>query len=60
MVTIRDTNVRGNDLQLPINDLLYIEAQKNNVLVCYTKEGKTSSTELHTTLANVLTDLKAY
>jgi len=59
-VTIRDTNVRGNDLQLPINNLLYIEAQKNNVLVCYTKEGKTVSTELHTTLANVLNDLKAY
>jgi len=30
------------------------------VLVCYTKEGKTVSTELHTTLANVLNDLKAY
>ena len=26
-VTIHDTNVRGNDLQLPINELLYIEAQ---------------------------------
>ena len=60
VVTIRDTNVRGNDLQLPINDLLYVEAQKNNVLVCYTKEGKTSSTELHTTLANVLSELQEY
>jgi DNA-binding LytR/AlgR family response regulator len=60
VVTIRDTNVRGNDLQLPINDLLYIEAQKNNVLVYYTNEDKTSNTELHTTLANVLSDLKEY
>jgi membrane protein implicated in regulation of membrane protease activity len=37
-VTIHDTTVRGNDLLLPINDLLYVEAQKNNVSVCYVKE----------------------
>lgn len=59
-VTIHDTNVRGNDLQLPINDLLYIEAQKNNVAVSYVKEGKIVTTELHTTLAAVLDDLKDY
>ena len=59
-VTIHDTNVRGNDLQLPINDLLYIEAQKNNVAVNYVKGGKTVTTELHTTLAAVLDDLKDY
>ena len=59
-VTIHDTNVRGNDLQLPINDLLYIEAQKNNVAVSYMKEGKIITTELHTTLAAVLDDLKDY
>ena len=59
-VTIHDTNVRGNDLQLSINDLLYIEAQKNNVAVNYVKDGKAVSTELHTTLAAVLDDLQAY
>ena len=59
-VTIHDTTVRGNDLLLPINDLLYVEAQKNNVSVCYVKEGKTTTTELHTTLAAVLDDLQAY
>ena len=59
-VTIHDTTVRGNDLLLPINDLLYVEAQKNNVAVCYVKEGKTATTELHTTLAAVLDDLQAY
>lgn len=59
-VTIHDTNVRGNDLQLSINDLLYIEAQKNNVAVNYVKDGKVVSTELHTTLAAVLDDLQAY
>ena len=59
-VTIRDTTVRGYDLQLPINDLLFIEAQKNNVAVSYVKDGKITSTELHTTLAAVLDDLKNY
>ena len=59
-VTIHDTNVRGNDLQLSINDLLYIEAQKNNVAVSHVKDGKIVTTELHTTLAAVLDDLQAY
>ena len=60
LVTIHDTNVRGNDLQLPINDLLYIEAQKNNVIVCYEMDGKTQKTEIHTTLSAVLNDLSEY
>lgn len=60
IVTIHDTNVRGHDLRLPINDLLYIESQKNNVAVTYVKDGKIASTELHTTLAAVLDDLKDY
>ena len=59
-VTIHEPNVRGNDLQLSINDLLYIEAQKNNVAVSHMKDGKIVSTELHTTLAAVLDDLQAY
>lgn len=60
VVTLHDTNVRGDDLQLPINDLLYVEAQKNNVSVCYLKEGIVNNFELHTTLTAVLDDLKAY
>ena len=60
LVTIHDASVRGNDLQLPINDLLYVEAQKNNVAVCYVREAKPCTTELHTTLSAVLDDLKAY
>ncbi len=60
VVTIRDTTVRGNDLQLLINDLLYIEAQKNNVAVSYVNDGKVVTTELHTTLAAVLDDLQEY
>ena len=60
VVTIRDNSVRGNDLQLPINDLLYIEAQKNNVSVCYMKDDKAQTSVLHTTLTSVLTDLQDY
>ena len=59
-VTLHDTRVRGNDLTLPINDLLYIEAQKNNVAVCYRKDGELERAEMQTTLAAVLADLSDY
>ena len=59
-VTIQDTRVRGNDVSLPINDLLYVEAQKNNVVVGYVKDGKLAKEELQTTLAAVLSDLGEY
>ncbi len=59
-VTIHDTRVRGNDVSLPINDLLYVEAQKNNVAVGYVKDGKLVREELQTTLAAVLGDLGEY
>ncbi len=59
-ITIHDTTVRGNDLSLPINSLLYIEAQKNNVSVCYLKDDQLSKIEIHTTLTAVLGELKEY
>lgn len=59
-ITIHDTNVRGNDLCIPINNLLYIEAQKNNVSVCYQKENKPTFVEVHTTLMAVIEELKKY
>ena len=59
-VTIHDTRVRGNDVSLPINDLLYVEAQKNNVVVGFVKDGKLAKEELQTTLAAVLGDLGEY
>ena len=60
VITIRNTNVRGNDLCIPINNLLYIEARKNNISVCYLKEGKPTSIEIHTTLTAVIEEMKAY
>ena len=59
-VTIHDTRVRGNDLTLPINELLYIEAQKNNVAVYFLKDGKMAKEELPSTLAAVLEDLAGF
>lgn len=59
-VTIHDTRVRGNDVTLPINDLLYIEAQKNNVVVGYLLDGKLKKAELQTSLTAVLGDLGEY
>ena len=59
-ITIHDTNIRGNNLTIPINSLLYIEAQKNNVSVCYLKDAQPTSVEIHTTLTAVIGELKEY
>ena len=59
-IMIHDTSVRGNDLSIPINDLLYIEAQKNNISVCFLKEGNTVSVDIHTTLSHALEELKEF
>lgn len=59
-ITIHDTTVRGNDLKMPINSLLYIEAQKNNVSVCYLIDQRPASMEIHTTLMAVVEELSAY
>ena len=59
-VTLHDHRVRGNDLSLSLNDLLYIEAQKNNVVVVYVSDGQVVRNEIQSTLASVLNDLKDY
>ena len=60
LATIHDNRVRGNDLQIPLNDLLYVEAQKNNVAVFYKDGDKLASKEILSTLASVLSDLEKY
>lgn len=60
IITIHDKNVRGADLTLAINDLLYVEAQKNNVDVYFVKDRKVTRAELHTSLSTVLDELKDY
>lgn len=60
MITIHDTSSRGNDLAMPINDLLYIEAQKNNISVCFVKEDHVVSVDVHNTLTRTLEELKGY
>lgn len=59
-ITIHDTNIRGNNLTIPINSLLYIEAQKNNVSVCYLEDEKPTNVEIHSTLTAVIEELKEY
>ena len=59
-VTLHDHRVRGNDLSLPLNDLLYFEAQKNNVAVYSIHNGQVERNEIQSTLASVLNDLKDY
>ena len=56
-ITLHNQNLRGADLTLPINNLLYIEARKNNVCVCYIKEGEVTKTDLRSTLAALKTEL---
>lgn len=60
IITIHDTSSRGNDLAMPINDLLYIEAQKNNISVCFVKEENVVSVDVHNTLTRTLEELKEY
>ena len=60
IITIHDTSSRGNDLVMPINDLLYIEAQKNNISVCFVKEDHAVSVDVHNTLTRTLEELKGY
>jgi DNA-binding LytR/AlgR family response regulator len=45
---------------LPINNLLYIEAQKNNIAVCYLRDDKPTTIELHTTLSAAIDELRNY
>ncbi len=60
IITIHDASVRGNDLVLPLNSLLYIEANKNDVIVTFQSEGSIEKAELHNTLSAVLSDLQCY
>lgn len=60
MITIHDTSSRGNDLAMPINDLLYIEAQKNNISVCFVKGENVVSVDVHNTLTRTLEELQEY
>ena len=59
-ITICGATVRGNDLTIPINNLLYIEAQKNNVSVCFVKDNVPTAVTIHTTLTAVTAALKDY
>jgi hypothetical protein len=56
-VTFHDTSVRGKDVQMPLNDFLYAEAKKNNVMLCYEHDGKVETQEIRSTLSALLAEL---
>lgn len=59
-ITLHDRNVHGEDLTIAVNDLLYMEARKNNVAVYYLKNGATTCKELRSTLAALLETMDDY
>ncbi|MBO4445022.1 MAG: LytTR family transcriptional regulator [Bacteroidaceae bacterium] len=59
-ITLHDNRARGDDLSLPLNDLLYIEAQKNNVAVCFIDGASLGRREIQSTLASVMSELSDY
>lgn len=56
-ITLHDQSVRGKDLVIPINSFLYAEAQKNNVMVYYEKDGAVETDEIRSTLAAIVDGL---
>ena len=60
-VTLHDHRARGDDLSIPLNDLLYIEAQKNNVAVCFVDDGgQLGRKEIQSTLVAVMGEMGDY
>ena len=56
-VCIHDTAVRGSDLELPINDLLYAESSGNDMVIYFRREGKLQSRSYRMTMAQLLQEL---
>ena len=56
-VCIHDTAVRGSDLVLPINDLLYAESSGNDMVIYYRRDGKLQSQSYRMTMAQLLQEL---
>ncbi len=59
-VTLHDSRARTGDLSLPLNNLLYVEAQKNNVAVYFTDDGRLGRAEIQSTLVSVMDELSNY
>lgn len=59
IVSIHDEAVRGEKLTIPINDFLYAESIKNDIIVWYNHDGKTDRRTFRMTMAQLL-DLMPY
>ncbi len=57
MVDIHDDAVRGEHLEIPINDFLYAESMKNDITVWYNHQGKAESKIFRMTMAQLLAQM---
>lgn len=53
-ITFHDDGVRSDDLTIQVNDFLYAEVIKNNVIVYYQQNGMTMTHEMRMTLQNLV------
>lgn len=54
MITFHDEAVRSDDLTIPVNDFLYAEVVKNNIIIHYQKGGKVAKYEMRMTLSSLI------
>ena len=50
MITLRDSSVRGENFTIAVNDFLYAEVQKNDIIVYYQSDGRVKTHEMRMTL----------
>lgn len=55
-ITFHDDSVRTSDLTIAVNDFLYAEVRKNNIIVFYDKDGATATHEMRMTLTTLIAE----
>jgi lytTr DNA-binding domain protein len=56
-VSIRDAAVRGQALELPINDFLFAESVRNDIIVHYKQQDTVASQTFRLTIAELMQQL---
>lgn len=55
-ITFHDDSVRTSDLTIAVNDFLYAEVRKNNIIVFYNQDGATATHEMRMTLTALIAE----
>lgn len=55
-ITFHDDSVRTSDLTIAVNDFLYAEVRKNNIIIFYDKDGTTATHEMRMTLTALIAE----